>query len=1085
MELIIGQQPEVPYLPMAESQNRFNLVFLNFVRVFCRKGRSLVLFLDDLQWAGLASLNLIEQLITDKKRNHIFIIGAYRDSEVDVIHPLMVLLDKLEQEGVSINSIQLKPLNEEQVNQLISETLNCERKTSKALAGLCYEKTQGNPYFLSRFFNTLYEDGLINFAGNPGQWQWDVEEIRQKEMTENVVELMIDRLQKLPGKTQNILRIAACIGSQFDLITLSNVNEKTVKETADELWESLREGLIVPNDASYRFIGIKELELEILEQNSQFQTPMFRFHHDRIQQAAYATIPEERKREIHLKAGWLLLEHTGSKNMEDRIFDIVHHLNNGRALMKDSDDRIRLARLNLTAGIKAKKTAAYEPSRRFFEAGYSLLGENGWKENYKIMLNLTNEAAETAYLCSDFERFSGLRAEILKETKSLFDKIKIYELEMLVCYARNKPLEVIGKGLRLLSKLGFKLPGNPNILHIVWGLLRIKYYLRNKRIEDLRGIKEMTNPDILSVIRLYEHMGHSVYFSHPRLLVLIVFQYVILSVRYGITSSSSFGFAAYGMLLSSILGKIKDGSRFGQLALSLAESPGAKISKAKTIFVVNSFIYHRNNHLRETFESFLKAYRCGLEIGDIEYASLSAYALCINSYLCGDDLKEVVRNIVFYRSVIEQFKQKTVLNILNIHYQAILNLTKRTLDPCSLNGEAYREDEMTRVHEKTEDKTALFLLYFNKMQLNYWFGNYERAIEMGEIGETCLDGIIGAFQSILFYFFDSLSRLADFLSQSGKVRKKILRKVAANQKKMKKWADYAPMNHLHRWILVEAERARIAGDGNKAIKYYDRAISLAGTHNYLQDEAMANELAGRYWIENKKEDFAALYFKAAHYLYQLWGATRKARHLENSYPSIFQGDSSSSIKRNTGAERSQENLSLGLTASTGALDIETIMRASQTLSKGVQLEQLLENMVRLVMENTGATKGVLLTSDNENLQVQAKGKVSGDKIESMLAIPLSQYGGIPHSIVNYTARTQTAVVLNDATNDKTYTRDTYIQSRKPKSVLCMPIVHLGKLLGVLYLENNLISDAFTPDRLELLKILSSAGGYFHGKRQFL
>ncbi len=1072
IELILGKQPDVPELPSLESKNRFNLVFQNFVRIFAVKGRPLVLFLDDLQWADSSSLNLVELLMVDLRRKNLLILGAYRKNEVDRSHQLMSKIDAIKEAGAKVTSLCLHPLEKKQVSQLLVETLSSDSDAVDLLAEICLKKTLGVPFFLIRFLTGLYKDGLVDFDQKNGWWQWDIKKAQERELTINVVELMVDQIQKLSKNSLDELYLAACIGMQFDLVTLAKVSEKSMEETAADLLELLDEGLIVSRDEAYMLVSIRSEKQKIGNTESLSRNPVYRFQHNRIQQAAYSMIPKDIKQSNHLKIGQLLLKTLENKDLEGNIYEVVNQLNLGMPLCTGKADCLQLAELNLTAGRKAKDAAAFELSLDYLKAGIDILGKNKWDQHYKVTLDLYTEAAESAYLCANFDEFKLLKGQVLQRAENLLDRAKIYELELLIHYAENRPLDAIESGLNVLKLLGLYLPKSPNTFQIFWEFLKVKIHLNKNKLAELSDAEMIQDPKILAIIRILDRLGSSSYFAKPKLLPIIIFKYVLISLKYGYSPITAFGFAGYGMILSGGLGKFDEACLYGQLALSMAERPDSRKFKARIWFIVESFIQHWKYHLRESLQPILQAYQTGLENGDIEYAAFSAYLYCVYLYFIGEPLKNVAGKMSSFLEVIRQFKQQSILNILGIYVQTIYNLSSEVEDPHYLAGSVYDETLMFPKHVAANDQTALFCLYSNKMFLYYLFGNFDQAIICSEKTWSYIESAFSSVQANLYYFYDSLIRLAAVYTNKEGDWKAFLRKVSKNQKKLKKWADHAPMNFLHRWHLVEAERCRVLGKHQKSLEHYDLAISVAAKQEYIQDEALANELAAKYWLERGKHSFAMLYMKNALYLYQLWGAIKKVNLLKEEFHFIFESQRELEAASKTSSIYKNDSINK-LTTTACLLDAETIMKASQVLTKEVRLDRLLENIVRLVIENAGATKGTLIIDDDGSLQVQAEGVIPLETIRTMINIPVYEYNDIPISVVNFTARSLIPVVINDALTDKIYAKDAYIISRKPKSVLCTPIIHLGKLLGILYLENDLTIGAFTPDRIEILKILSS------------
>jgi len=1100
LELILGEQPEVPDLPPAQAQNRFNFGFQNFVRTCSAPDHPLALFLDDLQWADLSSLQLLELLITDPNMNHMLIIGAYRDNEVFDAHPLMLKLNDIRQAGATVNTITLKPLELDHVNHLIADTLHLQTevctpeqiKICTPLAELSLQKTGGNPFFLIQFLHSLYEEGFLEFDPNRGMWEWDLEEIRKAEMTENVVELMAGKIQKLSEETQHVLRLAACIGSQFDLQTLSIVYEHSPTASMQDLREALQEELIIPLDDSYKYVGVEIGNSESAPRLStfDFRLSTFRFLHDRVQQAAYSLIKDEHKQEVHLTIGRLLLANTSEAEQEEKIFEMVNHLDLGKDLITGQSEKDELAELNLMAGRKAKASAAYKPAYEYLKVGIDLLKTDSWQQQYNLTLALYVEAAEAAYLSGEFEQMEHLAQIVLQQARTLLDKVKIYEVKIDACKAQNKLLDAVQTGLSALKLLGVTFPEKPNKFHILYALLRTKFALVGKQIEDFINLPEMTDPYKLAIARIAIKVGSAVQFAVPALFPLILCKLALLS-KYGNAPASAILYAAYGNILSMFMGDVDSGYRFGNLALSVLERFKAREFKAQTVFVVN-LIKPRKDHARETLHPFQEVYQTGLETGDVAYAALSAMTYSMYSYFTGKELTGLERETASYTKAIGQLKHETSRDLLEIYWQVVLNLMGKSENPCLLVGEAYDEEQMLPRHLQAHNKAALLTLYSSKLLLCYLFQAYPQAVENATLAETHLDMGAGSLLIPLFHFYDSLARLGVYPEALKAEQRRIRKKVAANQKKMKKWAHYAPMNFLHKFYLVEAERARVLGKDTDAMDYYDKAIEGAKEHEYLNEEALANELAARFYLANGKEKIARTYMREARYCYLKWGATAKVQHLDQNYPELLRDGLRDGLHFESGVHLADlkdgrhleggahrvhlAHLSLTDTAtagtSSGVLDLAAVMKASQTLSGEIHLDKLLETIMRTVIENAGAEKGVFIEHNNGQFVIQAEGE--GGTVSNLLhAQPVEGSENVPLSIIHYVAHSKQPLVLDNASADTHYASDSYIQTYHPKSVLCFPVLSKAEITAIIYLENNLSIGAFTPERVEVLKLLSS------------
>ena len=852
LELLLGKQPPVLELEPAAAQNRFNLLFEKFIKVFTTAAHPLVIFLDDLQWADLASLKLIQVLMRENLGS-LLLLGAYRDNEVWNSHPLMLTLEEIGHTSVTLNQINLAPLDRTSLNQLIADTLSCTAQRTIPLTELVYQKTQGNPFFATQFLKSLYQEGLIDFNFGEGCWQCDLAKVKTLSVSNDVVEFMAQRLQKLPEETQTVLKLAACIGNQFDLAPLAIVCEQSQAETAANLWRALQEGLVLPISEIYKFFQGSEASEVAIE--DKFSVP-YKFLHDRVQQAAYSLIPDSEKQSTHLKIGQLLLNNTNPKEWEEKIFEIVNQLNMGLELISEPTERYQLIRLNLIAGRKAKDSTAFAAAFNYFSIGLKLLALDCWDSQYDLTLALHTESAEAAYLSGNFERQLELVELVLQRARSLLDKVKAYEIKILASVAQSQPLAAVKTALEVLRLLGFKLPHRPSKLRILLALLGTKLILLGKKPEDLINMKAMTDPDKLAAMEIGGIVGSPAYNSVPQLMPLLALKSVKLSVTYGNSSMSAYGYASYGVTLCGGLGDIDSGYGFGQLALNLLEKFNAKKHKARTFMVFNNFIRHWKEHVREGLKPLLEAYSTGLETGDIEFAAYCTYIYCYHSYFIGKELVELCEKMVNYIHLTSQLKQETALNLLRLYRQVVLNLLGEAENSCHLIGESFDEQLMLPQFIETNHQSAIFHLYCNKLILCYLFGQFPQALENAATAQKYLDGVRSTLAVPLFYFYTSLAQLAGCTAVKESEKKRILRTVNANQRKMKKWADAAPMNHLHKFYLVEAERYRVLAHPLRAMEYYDRAIALAKENNYLNEQALANELAGKFYLDWGKEKIA-------------------------------------------------------------------------------------------------------------------------------------------------------------------------------------------------------------------------------------
>ncbi|MGB3405575.1 MAG: AAA family ATPase [Microcoleaceae cyanobacterium] len=1101
LEKVIGTQSPVTELSGTAAQNRFNLLFQKFINVFTLKKHPLVIFLDDLQWADSASLNLLKLLISEADYKYLFLIGAYRDNEVNSAHPLMLTLNEIIKSEVVINTITLTPLHQNDLNKLIADTLHCSLQQASPLTEAVYQKTQGNPFFATQFLKALYEDKLIYFiplqfpippqsplskGGKGGGWQCDLAQVKLAAVSEDVVEFVGKRLQKLNPLTQDALKLAACIGNKFDLETLAIVRQTSELETATDLWLALKEGLILPITEVYKFYTEGTQELNLTENTNQISAS-YKFLHDRVQQAAYALIPEDKKKETHLKIGQLLLTNIPETEREARIFEIVNQSNQGVTLIQQSSEQEELAQLNLIAAQKAQVATAYTAALEYCDRGIDLLSVECLQHQYDLTLELYNSAAENAYLSGHFQQMEERVEVLLQQTHVILDRIKAYEVKIEAYKAKNQRAEAISFGLAILEQLGVRFPKHPNPLHIVLKVAKTKFALAGQQISDLGDLPLMSDPEKLAAMRIIAKLCPAAYFATPKLFPLIVFKHVGLSLKYGNAPESAIAYGAYAVSLCGIVGDIEAGYQFGQLSLTLLDRLNAKHLASITIYVFNLLIRHWKEPLRESLNPLLRGYQIGLETGDLEHAAFSILIYCYYSYCVGKDLSALQKEMVTYREAITLLKQETPLHQQDLCLQVISNLQGSSEHPCELNGDIYDEQTRLILHQQAQDSSTICILYVQKMMLCYLFEDYTQALAYAELAEQYLNAVTARIDVALFYFYSGLTRLALVSNPRKSESKHLLKFINVVQKKLKKWANHAPMNYQHKVDLVEAEKCRILDNKLEAMELYDQAIAGAKENEYIQEEALANELAAKFYLDLGREKVAQTYMIEAYYCYSHWGAKAKTKDLEQRYPQLLapileqQKISLNPLKTITslGSSNSytQATISSNTTGISDALDFTSIIKASQVLSSEIELNQLISQLMQVMIENAGATKGVLMLSQDSQLTVKAvlSHNYNDEDYTNLIkqSIPVEESLDIPQSIINSVKRSLKPLNIEQVSSQTQLASDFYFIQQQPQSLLCLPLQNRGKFLGILYLENNLTIGAFTDERVEVLKLLCS------------
>jgi predicted ATPase/signal transduction histidine kinase len=1069
LQAIIGPQPALPDMEPSEAKNRFHQAFQSFIKVFARREHPLALFIDDLQWVDGPSLSLLQSLMTDEENHHLLLIGAYRDNEVNDTHPLSLSLTQLRKSGVVIHEVTLQPFSVEHVHQLVQDAFARGTRDTLPLARLAHAKTGGNPFFLGEFLKHLYSEQLVRFDFQHG-WQWNLEQIAARNETDNVVAFMAGKVQKLSPESQRALQLAACTGSVFDLRTLAIISERSPQETAAALWGALAEGLLQPLDDTYKLTGMNVQNL------LDTVNVEYRFTHDRIQQAAYFLIADKEKRQIHWKVGKLLWENTPADALVQRVFDIVYQLDHSLEYARERGERDELARLHLIAGRKAKASAAYEQALRYLRTGIQLLSDPGvatdalpsteevqdsWNRQYRLSLELFDEAAEAGYLCGEYEQTRHCIQVVLTHARTLLDKVRSYKTEIQAYAARKELLSGVEAGCKALKLLGIDIPMSATMDDCAPIAAAAAATWAGRNVEDFIALPEMTDPEKLAAMEILARLYLPAYNCAPVVYMLVAYHKVILSLTHGLTPTSPRGMSAYAFMLC-VQGDIESGYRFGRLSLRMAERfRGSDL--ASTNFMFNYFVRYWRESAKDA-DPFLVGYRYGLESGDQEFAALNLFGAMSQPFWSGGELTQLATSGVSYDRSLRHLKQEYSRELSNIHLQSVLNLLGRSPDPLMLVGDAYDEREKLAGAQEANNVVLLGMSHLCKLALCYTLGDHERALAHAREAEKFMGALTIAVLMMAFRFYDALASLA--CCQDDR-REELLARVEVNLERLRAWARHAPSNLAQKVALVEAERARVLGHHAEARELYDQAITLAQKHQFVWDEALAHELAAHFHRERGHAHSARHYLRDAHYAYQRWGAVTKVRQLEANFRHELTHALATQQDALTVASTTQEF------SSVGTLDLRTVLKASQALSGELALDKLLMRLLTTVLENAGAQKALLLLEKNGEFVIEAEGSVEGARMQVLQSMPISTSEELLPAIVHLVARSGRPEVVNDASQEGMFTHEPYVQRKRLKSLLCMPLINQGKQTALLYLENNLVSGAFTHERIELLNLLSA------------
>ncbi|MCX6350907.1 MAG: AAA family ATPase [Bacteroidetes bacterium] len=1066
-ELIMGKQPAVAPLPPSESQNRFNSVLQSFISVFTSKKHPLVIFLDDLQWADSGSLKLIKNLILDSATEYLYLIGAYRDNEVDSTHPLTAIIEDIAKAGKEVNTITVKPLSEENINQLISDSLFHTPESTAELTRLVYSKTHGNPFFVIEFLKMLYQENLLFFDIKDRSWKWDVQKIWEKETTDNVVVLMTDKILSLETESQEILKLAACIGNQFSLATLSLVNETSTSVVNKLLWEAMREGLIIPLDQDYRLAN---------DENYDASAILFRFKHDRIQQAAYALLNEESRRASHLKIGRLMMANTAEDQMDDNLFDIVNQYNEGvfgddqeaKAEGVSADELSKLASLNFKAGAKAKGSTAYEAGFRYFETAKKLLPANHWESQYEFSFNTYLESAECAYLLGNHSEAENNFEIILGYAKDVLDKAKVYYLKITLYTTIFNFQGAMETGNLALELFGEAMPENiDEAMGIEIGKVMVNPVLGD--MDAILNLPELTDPIKIELARLIGVLQTPAYYTNTNLWTYLVTKQMDFALTHGNSPIAPMGYLGFALILGNAIGNFDGADKLGLIALKLNDRYQGKENLAKLHMVHYTMNNHYKHHVRTNIPEAKVALQYAMETGDLLYCHFCIIHIAAALMYKNAPVEEILSEITRYEEFFKRMPNE-MSDVLVFYRQICLAFKGETLDAINLSSEIFNEDEFHTKLTKNLNPLPLFYYDMIKMQHLYIHGKYGEAIALSGEAEKVITFSYANFVFTEFFYINALTLAALYPYVDDEKKAEFNTNMDVLQAKMKVLSDACPENYMHKYVFVEAERAKNLGDKEKAVELYTQAISFANDNEFVLDSALINEKFGEYHLSLGDEETAKGFIRDAHYFYKQWGAKTKTTDLETKYPNLI-------VRRREDKNRTHDTTASYTTTTTGEssslLDLASVMKSAQALSSEVDIAALLKKVTTIMIENVGAENGVLILEQNGKWVIQSEAKAGEDATNVMGAVPVTDSNSVCNAIINYVARTKKYLVIEDAIKEGNYMLDEYVVKNKIRSVLCAPIFHHSKMTGILYFENNLTADAFTQDRIDVLNLLSS------------
>ena len=1023
LTLVTGPLPPVAQLGPTETQNRFNLVFRQFIRTFARPGAPLVMFLDDLHWADAASIRLLRTLMSDPDARCLLIIGAYRPEAVDPSDPLSVAVAVLDPS--SVRRIELTALDLETVRELIADTVRVPREEAVLLAELVHERTAGNPFFVNQFLLSLFEDGLIRFDADTGHWSWNLAAIRERGMTDNVVELMTDRITELAGATQTALQSAAVIGNRFELALLAATVQLSPTECTRALDHAVKTGLILPLSDKH------ELVLEGLEVEGSIA---YRFLHDRVQQATFSLLSPAEVTAIHRQVGRLQLLRLRERGSGEDLFEVVGHLNFAIEAETDAERRLELAHLNLEAGRKARASNAYEAAADYVDAGLRLLPPDPWGTVYDLTFELHLLQVEVLAILGDFERSEPVFAAVLEHAVTPMERAR-------ACWARGEGLHCGGRSAEAhgvvragLEELGVAFPATPEEAAAEAEAL-MGELLDPSVVARLEATGQGDEEAVLTGL-LFDTAILTAYFSRPEELGLVVGKHVQHILQTGVTAHSAMGPVWLGMM-AFLRGHHELGLAYADSAIRIAEQAGPVV-RGRVQLLAWGFCTGWRDPFEAGETAAQEAYWLCHTAGDLGYASYCLLGEYFAVLMAGRDQAALLRTAEAWRDYCLRFVPVELgqAKIRVDAAKALLGTEREPLDAEDIIADYEAQQNFTDVCESLNELARIETL----------FGDYRAAYDHSVRAAPYIEAGAAGSLPINFFFWAHFAIASARLATTadGDIdAPDHLARVDAILERLRPYAELTPDNFASWVSLAQAERARAGGDSDGAVGGYLRTIEHASAHGYVLLEAFANELLGRHF-RDRGHRFALAHFHEARALYLECGARGKAIHLEEEIPELRQ------------ATVASRGLGVTVTPTTDRgsahLDLGTALKASLAIAGEIALDQVVDRLVAISIENAGAERGVFVSVDGEDLRVEAEG-VAGGEVRHHGSVLLDDKGEVvPAALVRAAARTGEAVLQSDA--------------------LVLPINRKGNVTGVLYLENTLVSGAFTPERLALLEVLS-------------
>ncbi|MDY7227322.1 trifunctional serine/threonine-protein kinase/ATP-binding protein/sensor histidine kinase [Hyalangium rubrum] len=1030
LELIAGKQPPAPELSPAEAQQRFNRTFRRFLGVFATPEHPLVVFLDDLQWADLASLQLLQHLLTHPETPPVLLLGAYRDTEVGPSHPLAMTLEELHKVGARLTDLRLEPLSLGDVRQLVADTLpGAGMEVIEPLSVLAQEKTGGNPFFLLQFLLTLNQDGLL-VRTPEGRWLWDAEGVRAKGYSDNVVDFMVGKLHQLPSRTQHLLRLAACVGNSFPLRILHLISDlDEALEVEHGLESALQEGLLASSGPE-----------------------QYRFLHDRIQQAAYALLSQEEHKAVHLRIGRLLLQSLSPEELQEHLFDVVSQLNAGAGLLTELPELHQAARLNAEAGARAQASTAFRSASNYLAMAFQLLPGDPWEADPALAFKVRLEQARCEFMSGNASEARRLVEELRPRPRTRMETAALYRLKNDLLIGAGEIQAALDSLLEGLALMGMAMPPHPSWEEVAAANAEVWSLLGDRPIASLVDLPRMTDPDMEAVMSMLAALYAPAFLTDLNLLILHLCKLVSFSLRHGNTAASVPGYSSYGLVLGPAFKRYREGHAFGQLALALVERPELASLRAVAFYGMETISYW-TQPLSVSLELIRKAFHHAIQASDFQIAGYCCNHILTDRLALGHELEEVYQESVARLDFARKAGFLDVRDIVHFTQRHVQQLRGFTPSFHSMSGEDFTEEDFEATLTPARMVIMRCWYWVIKMQSRFMCGAYEEAREAGEKAAALIWSSMGHIQLVDFHLYRALTLAACLRERPSVEQGPHLEAIQQHQRQLAEWASYCPENFRAPERMVFAELARLSGREAEALRAYEEALHAAREHGFIQHAALASELGARFWFERKVHTLGDAYARKAREAYVRWGAWGKLRHLDDQWPHLASTVPAEETLTDTDSTQ---------------IDALTVVKAQQAISGEIVLERLADTLLKVAIENAGAQRGALLLPHGGKLSVVAMQGLGPESSSSG-----SREENLPWNLITYVRRTREHVLIGDASLPHPFSSDAWLARGGARSVLCLPLLRQEEFRGVLYLENSLATNAFTRARSTLLGHLAS------------